>query len=54
MAAAWPEAYFMTTAAVWLRVSTGHQASGNQVLDFEAFAAHHGLAIAARYDVDGA
>jgi DNA invertase Pin-like site-specific DNA recombinase len=38
-------------AAVWLRVSTGHQDTGNQVPDVEHFAAHHGYRIAERYVV---
>jgi DNA invertase Pin-like site-specific DNA recombinase len=38
-------------AAVWLRVSTGHQDSDNQVPDLEAFAAHHGHVIKCRYQV---
>jgi putative DNA-invertase from lambdoid prophage Rac len=43
----------MTTmkAAVWLRVSTGHQDSDNQVPDVEAFASHHGYEITCRYEV---
>jgi hypothetical protein len=32
----------VTAAAVWLRVSTGHQDSDNQVPDVERFTAHHG------------
>ena len=40
-----------TDAAVWFRVSTGHQDSDNQVPDVEAFASHHGYAITARYTV---
>ena len=38
-------------AAVWLRVSTDHQDSDNQVPDVEQFAAHHGYEIAERYVV---
>jgi DNA invertase Pin-like site-specific DNA recombinase len=38
-------------AAVWLRVSTGHQDSDNQVPDVERFAGHHGYEIAERYVV---
>ena len=38
-------------AAVWLRVSTGHQDSDNQVPDVERFAGHHGYEIAERYAV---
>ena len=41
----------MTDAAVWLRVSTGHQDSDNQVPDVERFARHHGYDIAERYVV---
>jgi putative DNA-invertase from lambdoid prophage Rac len=38
-------------AAVWLRVSTGHQETDNQVPDVDRFAAHHGHMITARYEV---
>jgi DNA invertase Pin-like site-specific DNA recombinase len=38
-------------AAVWLRVSTDHQDSDNQVPDVEQFAAHHGYEIVERYIV---
>jgi len=41
----------MTTAAVWYRVSTGHQDSDNQIPDVEQFAAHHGYEIAATYTI---
>ena len=41
----------MTGAAVWLRVSAGHQDSDNQVPDVERFAAHHGYEITERYVV---
>jgi DNA invertase Pin-like site-specific DNA recombinase len=41
----------MTTAAVWLRVSTGHQDSDNQVPDLERFTAHHGYQVAETYTV---
>jgi DNA invertase Pin-like site-specific DNA recombinase len=41
----------MTAAAVWLRVSTGHQETDNQVPDVERFAAHHGYEFAVRYEV---
>jgi DNA invertase Pin-like site-specific DNA recombinase len=41
----------MTDAAVWLRVSAGHQDTDNQVPDVERFAAHHGHQIAERYVV---
>jgi putative DNA-invertase from lambdoid prophage Rac len=36
-------------AAVWLRVSTGHQDVGNQVPDVERFTAHHGYDVTATY-----
>ena len=38
-------------AGVWLRVSTGHQDSDNQIPDVELFAAHHGYDMAERYVV---
>jgi DNA invertase Pin-like site-specific DNA recombinase len=38
-------------AAVWLRVSTGHQDSDNQVPDVDQFAAHHGYEVAQTYTV---
>jgi len=38
-------------AAVWLRVSTGHQETDNQVPDLERFAAHHGYEVAQTYTV---
>jgi DNA invertase Pin-like site-specific DNA recombinase len=38
-------------AAIWLRVSTGHQDSGNQAPDVERFADHHGYEIAGCYTV---
>ena len=41
----------VTAAAVWLRVSTGHQDSGNQVPDLERFTAHHGYDVAETYTV---
>jgi DNA invertase Pin-like site-specific DNA recombinase len=41
----------VTDAALWLRVSTGHQDADNQVPDVERFAAHHGYQIAERYTV---
>ena len=40
-----------TDAAVWFRVSTGHQDSDNQVPDVETFASHHGYTITKRYTV---
>ena len=41
----------MTTAAMWVRVSAGHQEAENQVPDIETFAAHHGYAIGERYEI---
>jgi DNA invertase Pin-like site-specific DNA recombinase len=41
----------MKKAAVWIRVSTSHQATENQVLDLEKFAAHHGYEIVERYEL---
>jgi DNA invertase Pin-like site-specific DNA recombinase len=38
-------------AAVWLRVSTGHQDSDNQVPGVERFTAHHGYEVAGTYTV---
>jgi putative DNA-invertase from lambdoid prophage Rac len=38
-------------AAAWYRVSTGRQDESNQVPEVEAFAAHHGYTITARYAV---
>jgi DNA invertase Pin-like site-specific DNA recombinase len=38
-------------AAVWLRVSAGHQDSENQVPDVEQFAGHHGYEVAQTYTV---
>jgi DNA invertase Pin-like site-specific DNA recombinase len=40
-----------TNAAIWLRVSTGHQDSDNQVPDVTGFAEHHGYAVAETYTV---
>jgi DNA invertase Pin-like site-specific DNA recombinase len=40
-----------TKAAVWLRVSTDHQDSDNQVPELDTFLAHHGYAEAAHYVV---
>jgi putative DNA-invertase from lambdoid prophage Rac len=40
-----------TKAAIWLRVSTGHQDTDNQVPDTEQFAAHHGYELAESYTV---
>jgi DNA invertase Pin-like site-specific DNA recombinase len=39
----------MTKAAVWIRVSTTHQVTDNQVPDLERFAEHHGYEIIERY-----
>ena len=41
----------MIDAAVWFRVSTGHQDADNQMPDVERFAAHHGYNITRRYTV---
>ncbi|MGH3191172.1 MAG: recombinase family protein [Streptosporangiaceae bacterium] len=41
----------MTSAAVWLRVSTGHQEADNQLPDVERFTAHHGYQVTGRYEV---
>jgi DNA invertase Pin-like site-specific DNA recombinase len=41
----------MTAAAVWLRVSAGHQDSDNQVPDVQQFAQHHGYEVAKTYTV---
>ncbi len=38
-------------AASWLRVSTGHQDSDNQIPDVGQFAAHHGYQVAQTYTV---
>jgi putative DNA-invertase from lambdoid prophage Rac len=38
-----------TPAAVWYRVSTGHQTTDNQVPDVEQFTTHHGYDITATY-----
>jgi len=37
--------------AIWLRVSTGHQDSDNQIPDVERFIAHHGYEVAETYRV---
>jgi DNA invertase Pin-like site-specific DNA recombinase len=39
----------VTAAAVWYRVSTGHQTTDNQVPDVERFAEHHGYEVTATY-----
>jgi putative DNA-invertase from lambdoid prophage Rac len=41
----------MTKAAIWIRVSTAHQATENQVPDLEKFAAHRGYEIVERYEL---
>jgi DNA invertase Pin-like site-specific DNA recombinase len=41
----------MTRAAVWIRVSTAHQVTENQVPDLEKFAAHHGYELVERYEL---
>ena len=41
----------MTRAAFWIRVSTTHQVTDNQVPDLERFANHHGYEMVARYEV---
>jgi putative DNA-invertase from lambdoid prophage Rac len=41
----------MISAAAWIRVSTGHQETENQVPDIERFASHHGYGIGRRYVV---
>lgn len=41
----------MTKAAVWIRVSTTHQVTDNQVPDLERFAEHHGFEIVERYEL---
>jgi len=41
----------MTSAAVWLRVSTGHQETENQAPDLERFTAHHGYTVTTTYTV---
>lgn len=41
----------MTNAAIWLRVSTGHQDSDNQVPDVERFAGHHAYNVTEAYTV---
>jgi len=40
-----------TDAAVWLRVSTGHQDQDNQVPDVERLTEHHGYRITKRYSL---
>jgi putative DNA-invertase from lambdoid prophage Rac len=38
-------------AAVWFRVSTDHQEAANQQAAIDQFVAHHGYAVARRYEV---
>ena len=38
-------------AAVWVRVSTGHQTTDNQVPDLERFCEHHGYEVVKTYSV---
>lgn len=40
-----------TKAAIWLRVSTGHQDASNQLPDLERFADHHGYEVVQRYEL---
>src|SRR6516165_3559601 len=40
-----------TPCAVWIRVSTDHQDSANQVPDIERFCAHRGYEITSRYEI---
>ena len=42
----------MTPAAVWLRVSTDEQETGNQLPEIEQFLAHHGYTEARRFVLD--
>ncbi|MBV9170872.1 MAG: recombinase family protein [Chloroflexi bacterium] len=42
----------MIRAAIWVRVSTGHQDNENQVPDLERFAEHHGYTIVKRYQLE--
>lgn len=39
------------TCGIWLRVSTGHQDSDNQIPDVERFTAQHGYTVAETYQV---
>ncbi|HUC36935.1 MAG TPA: recombinase family protein [Acidimicrobiales bacterium] len=41
----------MTNAALWIRVSTTHQTTENQVPDLERFTEHHGYATTERYEL---
>jgi len=38
--------------AVWMRVSTSEQETGNQVADVQRFTAHHGYTVARTYELD--
>jgi DNA invertase Pin-like site-specific DNA recombinase len=38
-------------AALWIRVSTGHQTGKNQLPELEKFAEHHGYELVERYQV---
>lgn len=38
-------------AALWIRVSTGHQTGENQLPELEKFAEHHGYELVERYQV---
>jgi len=40
--------------AIWARVSTDEQESGNQLPELRQWAAHRGLEVAAEYVLDGA
>jgi DNA invertase Pin-like site-specific DNA recombinase len=41
----------MTSAAVWIQASIGHQGTDSQAPDVERFIAHHGYQVTARYEV---
>jgi DNA invertase Pin-like site-specific DNA recombinase len=41
----------MAKAAIWIRVSTTHQVTDNQVPDLERFASHHGYDVVQRYEL---
>jgi Resolvase, N terminal domain len=47
----WRQVQYMSKAAFWIRVGTGHQVTDNQVPDLERFAAHHGYDIVDRYEL---
>ena len=40
-----------TKCAIWLRVSTGHQESSNQLPDIQRFIAHHGYTVTGTYEL---